>query len=324
MKFQTHRRGFLAGMALLCARRDQARASGWRRMADLPEARSEMPATTLGGLVYVAGGFGAGTLAHRYDPAADRWERLGDLPVDTNHPGIITHRDKVIVAGGYSADVASAHRGMWVYQAASDEWEQIGELPVAIGAFGFVGDPHGLYVVGGATDRLGGEVSPATWRWDADTGEWESRAPMPHPREHLATVDIAGAIYTIGGRTQGRDDQTVGSMVERYDPDSDSWDSLPLMPHPRSGLNGAAIRHLAFVAGGETSSGTFADAQYLDTERMTWAAVPDLPTAVHGVAIATANEALFAIGGSTEAGTVKSIASVWRLDIGKYVNDPDY
>jgi N-acetylneuraminic acid mutarotase len=324
VKFQTHRRGFLGGMALLCARGQQSHANGWRRMADLPVARSEMPATTHDGQIYIAGGFGAGNLAHRYDPATDRWERLGDLPVDTNHPGITTHLDTVIVAGGYSADVSSAYRGMWGYLVESDTWEQIGELPIAVGAFGFVSVADDLYVVGGATGRLGGDPSAGTWRWHADTATWEARSPMPHPREHLATVAIAGAIYTIGGRVHGRDDERLGGLAERYTLESDTWESLPSMPHPRSGLNGAAAGHLAVVAGGETSSGTFADTQCLDTDRLTWTALPDLPEPVHGVAIATVDEALFAIGGSTRAGGVKSTASVWRLEIGEYVKDSDY
>jgi N-acetylneuraminic acid mutarotase len=308
------RRQLLAVAGLVLAPRSASAAGGWVQVADMPVSRSEMPATVHDGLIYVAGGFGAGNLAHRYDPETDEWEQIADLPADVNHAGITTFNDQVVVAGGYGPDGSTAHSEIWACSPDGDSWEQIGQLPDKIGAFGFVTATSTLFIVGGATGSLNGEPSAAMWSWDADRSRWEARAPMSHPREHLATVSVDEAIYAIGGRAHGRDDDALGGAAERYDPEEDEWTTLPPMPYPRSGLNGAAVAGSVVVAGGETSGQVFAQVQRFDIGAETWASLPDLPVAVHGVALAALGNALYAIGGSTEAGRIRNVASVSKLE----------
>jgi non-specific serine/threonine protein kinase len=309
------RRQLMLGLPLALIATPQAAMTKWVRRADMPVARSETPATVLDGLVYVAGGFGAGARADRYDPATDEWARLADLPVETNHPGIAAYEDQVIVAGGYSMDGAGAHRGMWAYRAAADRWEQIGELPEPMGAFGFVEVDNDLYLVGGALASLNGEPSAATWRWLSREARWEERAPMAHAREHMAVVATGGRIFAVGGRAHGQDSDELGSAVERYDPATNTWESLTPLPYPRSGLNGAPARGGVIVAGGETSRKVFADVQFLAAPSDNWESLPDLPVAVHGVAIATVGRRLYAFGGSTLAGRVQNIPAVEELNL---------
>jgi N-acetylneuraminic acid mutarotase len=312
-----HRRTFLSGFSLLWfATPEPSPSPGWTSRAAMPVGRSEMPAATLDGLIYVAGGFGAGARADRYDPTTDTWEQMADLPVPINHPGIAAYQQQIVVAGGYSMDGATAHDAMWAYESDSNAWEQIGDLPEPMGAFGLVTMQDDLYLVGGALRSLNGEPSAKTWRWFSREGRWEERAPLSRAREHMATVAVGGAIYAIGGRAHGRDSDELGSLVERYRPDIDAWEVLDPLPHPRSGLNGVAVCNHVVVAGGETSSRVFADVQLFNTTDGTWSALPDLPKAVHGVAIAAIEERLFAIGGSTEAGQIQNVATVSALEIG--------
>jgi N-acetylneuraminic acid mutarotase len=285
----------------------------WTSLADMPVSRSEMPATTLDGQIYIAGGFGAGTLAHRYDPQSDEWTQLADLPVDTNHLGIATVGQRVVVAGGYGLDGSTAHDGMWAYLPDQDQWEEIGRLPDRIGAFGLAPIGEGLYLVGGAADHLGGEPSAKVHRWDADAGRWDERAPLSEPREHLAVVSEGTAIYAIGGRARGGDEDDLGSMVERYDAEVDKWELLAPLPVPRSGLNGAALCGGIAVIGGETGSGVHDEVSFLDPAADVWQELAPLPTAVHGVAVAAIGDRLFAIGGSTVAGEVNNVAAVTAI-----------
>jgi N-acetylneuraminic acid mutarotase len=240
--------------------------------------------------------------------------QLADLPVETNHPGIAVFQNQVILAGGYSMDGASSFSRMWLYRNDSDEWEPIGDFPEPMGAFGLVELDDSLYLVGGALGSLNGEPSAAVRQWSAREGRWEERAPLSAPREHLAVVAAGGSIYAVGGRAHGRDSDELGGSVERYDPAADAWERLESLPHPRSGLNGAAICGNIVVAGGETSAHVFGDVQMLNTVDGTWGALPDLPVAVHGVAIAALNDRLFAIGGSTAAGRVRNVSNVYALD----------
>ncbi len=310
------RREFLMGFPLLVAGTPEAESGSWVRRADMPVARSETPAAVLDGKIYVAGGFGAGARADRYDPATDQWQQLADLPVETNHPGIAVLDGHVVIAGGYAMDGASARNGMWAYHPGADSWEVIGELPEAMGAFGLATVDGDLYLVGGAFGSLTGEPSAAVWRWRPQDGTWETRAPLAQAREHLAVVAVAGKIYAVGGRAHGRDNDQLGGAVERYDPAADKWDSLASLPHPRSGLNGAKVCETVVVVGGETSKRVFDDVQILSLDGASWASLPDLPLAVHGVAVASVNNRLFAIGGSTLAGRIQNVTAVYQLDLG--------
>ena len=213
-------------------------------------------------------------------------------------------------------DGASAYRGIWAYDPDSDSWEEIGELPEPMGAFGLSIVAGDVYLVGGALGMLGGEPSAAVWRWLLREGAWEARAPLAQAREHLAVVTVDEKIYAVGGRAHGKDSAQLGSAVERYDPPTDKWDPLAPLPHPRSGLGGAAACGTVIVAGGETSRTVFANVQMLNGDTNGWASLPDLPVAVHGVGVASVNNRLFAIGGSTLAGRIQNVTAAYEFDLG--------
>src|SRR5207249_9790353 len=57
-------------------------AIAWRRIADIPTARSEVAATAFRGEVYVIGGFGGGRVVEIFD--RQRWRRGPGLPVQVD------------------------------------------------------------------------------------------------------------------------------------------------------------------------------------------------------------------------------------------------
>lgn len=312
------RRTLLQGFALVSPVRGvkaSAQDQTWTVCAPMPVTRSEMPATVLNGIIFVAGGFGASNLAHSYDPVADMWNELPQLPVDTNHPGITTWGDLIIVAGGYANDGGAAHDEIWALDPGGGDWEQIGVLPHQMGAFGFAAGAGGLFVSGGAIGSLNGEPTDETWSWEPAEDIWTRRAPLPRAREHLAVAMRDDLLHIIGGRVHGMASPDLGEALDVYDATTDTWTAgNPLSP-PRSGLNGANSCAGVVVAGGETPTGVFADVDLLDPVTGKWEALPDLTVPVHGVAIAAAGSAIFAIGGSKSAGMIDNTSAVWRLDL---------
>src|SRR3989475_4202863 len=90
-----------------------APTAAWRRITDIPTARSEVAAVVAQqqSRVFVIGGFRGPDRVERYDPAADRWERAPDLPVGVDHPmaaaseGLQSAAPQgVFVFGGYLAN----------------------------------------------------------------------------------------------------------------------------------------------------------------------------------------------------------------------------
>ena len=52
------------------------------------------------------------------------------------------------------------------------------------------------------------------------------------PRRGIALATLGGPVYAIGGL----DDTTCFDIVERYDPESDTWSSVQRMETPRGGV----------------------------------------------------------------------------------------
>jgi hypothetical protein len=185
-----------------------------------------------------------------------------------------------------------------------------------MGAFGFVTMGDFVYLTGGAKDRLGGEPSGETWRWDPVAGLWDQMNPIPRTREHLTAVAFADRLYAIGGRVHGMASPELGEALDIFDPSADSWEAGPPLAPPRSGLNGAAVTSGVLVAGGETPDLVFANVDWFEPRTSRWTALPMLPFAVHGVAVATVCDHVVTLGGSTAAGAIQNTTSVWKYQLG--------
>ncbi len=74
---------------------------------------------------------------------------------------------------------------------------------------------------------------------------------MPSARTDLAVAAVNGKIYAIGGIDNGR-----VSIVEVYDPASDSWSTAASMPVPTYLLAATEVHGLIYAIGGSHASGT--------------------------------------------------------------------
>ncbi|MCA9567067.1 MAG: hypothetical protein KC656_04455, partial [Myxococcales bacterium] len=97
-----------------------------------------------------------------------------------------------------------------------------------------------------------------------DGAGWTEVAPMAVPRERAAVVVHDGSVLVLGGQ------DTTGplSAVERYDPVTDTWQSLAPLPTARSGhgavWDGSAVRVFGGGAGEDVldpASGSWATRQ---------------------------------------------------------------
>jgi N-acetylneuraminic acid mutarotase len=77
--------------------------------------------------------------------------------------------------------------------------------------------------------------------------EWLVKAPLNAPRSHPAVAVHGGKIYSFGG---GGPAFKSLNLSEVYDPKTDRWSSLRLMPTLRSGAMAATIGDAIYVIGG--------------------------------------------------------------------------
>jgi len=164
---------------------------------------------------------------------------------------------------------------------------KVGRQILAVGGFVRVGDMSTVFDVVEARRVTG-------------SGRWRDLAPMPTARANLATAEVGGLVYAIGGI--GQADNTLDS-VETFNPRSGRWTtSLPL-PQPRAGPGAAGLGGLLYVAGGEVqlTADTFEvtnSVLVFDPKQNTWTSVAPMPTARTRLRLVASGRYLYAIGGA--------------------------
>jgi N-acetylneuraminic acid mutarotase len=282
--------------------------------------RSEYAAAVLGGLIYVAGGFGAEQSFDRYDPEIDQWERLADLPEPRHHLTLLAVGEHLYIGGGLNAEANEAQPTFWRYDPSSNAWEKLAPLPQgARGSLGGGAIDGALYFVGGSAGNLSGPATADLARYDPVAARWDLLEPMPTAREHVGANVAAGLLIAVGGRNGGHESHDMLSATEIYDPVPGVWRGGAALPTPRAGVGVASDGERIVVVGGERIDGgspvTLGAVEAYDPVLDTWIALALLPVARHGVAAAITDGGLYAIGGSIAGGRVQNIRSVDRIDL---------
>src|SRR3989442_7478250 len=125
-------------------------ATLWRRIPDIPTARSEVAATVFRNEVYVIGGFGGGRVVEIFD--GQRWRRGPDLPLEVDHAMAASVPDTadagagVYVFGG-NAPAPIAHGFRLAPDATA--WREIAAMPGPRSQAAAVARGTSIYIVGG-------------------------------------------------------------------------------------------------------------------------------------------------------------------------------
>lgn len=294
----------------------------WRSAAPMPTKRTEVAAASLGGKIYVIGGFekpGLGNVMNLgitsavdvYDPVTDKWTAAAPLPVGLHHVGIGIVKGRLYVIGGYARvgiNIWSPVATVYAYDPTTDQWAELEPMPTVRGALAVAEVGGRLYAIGGFDGRAN---VAAVEVYDPMRNKWETRAPLPTPRDHLAVAVVDGAIYAIGGRVNG-DYRHNLAVVERYDPVADRWSRVSDLPTARSGITAAVVDGMMYVFGGEGSAGTFQENEAYDPQRDQWRTMAPMPTARHGLGSATVNGQVYVIGGGpTPGGSFSDVNEVF-------------
>jgi N-acetylneuraminic acid mutarotase len=284
--------------------------ASWRRIADIPTARSEVAAVLFRGGIYVIGGFGGGNIVERYDMSLDRWSRAPDLPVSVDHAMAAAFETGetsgiYVMGGNAGAPIARA----FVLTPGASSWREIARMPnprsqAATAVLGNV-----VYVFGGYD---GARLVAPTYAYDASSGHWFEVAAIPTPRDHLGGAALRGRACAIGGRRLSL--TTNLAAFECYDPQRDAWEKMPDAPTPRGGVGAAAYGDLLVFVGGEQPNGTYREVELFDAATARWSRLPDLPTPRHGLGVVASGPVIYVMsGGPTPGGSQIPICEALTL-----------
>lgn len=299
------------------------------KMAPLSEPAEEYWSATANGKFYLFGGSpirtgGRSVLPGRvieYDPVTDKWTSKKQMPRPAEHMTVAEYHGKIYLFGGTSTE----HPGetvadnfylddSWEYDPADDAWRALAPMPTKRQAGAGVEAGGKIYVIGG-TGLLPEAPNPATAddlivlgtneAYNPETNHWETRRPMPTPRNHEAIGAVGGKIYVIGGRignaNVGNLISSPTDVVEEYNPSTDRWRAMNKMPTARSGQGWGTYQGRIYVLGGELRDyhmdAIFRDMEAFDPATDEWLRLQPMPTARHGVNVAVIGNQLHAIGG---------------------------
>ena len=133
-----------------------------------------------------------------------------------------------------------------------------------------------LFVFGGEVDgrrTLTNEVEAYNPRKD----EWRSCPPMSETRRDGAIGIVGGRIVVAGGHGGADDDYRILDSAEAYDPATETWTTLPPLPHATSWAASCELGGCLYLAGGRVGTTVLDHLQMFDGTR--WVLKAALPFA---------------------------------------------
>jgi N-acetylneuraminic acid mutarotase len=283
----------------------------WIAKADAPVKLSEGMGATVGGQVYVFGGYDttlpsrqATARVSRYDPATNTWSRMADMPQRLTHLGHASDDRYVYLAGGYRTNANGnqtfAVDTVYQYDTQTNTWANLPSLPAARGAGALALVGRELHYYGGVSIDRVDRSDHYVLNIDNPSAGWSKKASLPASKNHLASVTLNGKIYAIGGQI-GIDDTTHNqSSVYAYDSATDHWTAVAPMPNVRSHIGGSTFVRdgRIWVAGGISVNGTvLGDVIQYDPATNHWTTVGTLPAPRHSAVAVPLGDKILLTGG---------------------------
>jgi N-acetylneuraminic acid mutarotase len=155
---------------------------------------------------------------------------------------------------------------------------------------------HAMGGAGGTTTENRHTVS-VHYIYDPKTDKWTESVPLPLAREHFNLVALDGKIYAIGGRIENYS-QNVATVysLDLHDKKA-KWETLPLMPVPRSGTQAAVLNGKIFLFGSEKFGGVFNNTEMFDPVTARWTELTAKPIGRHRTQAVTLGTMIFIPGG---------------------------
>ncbi len=232
---------------------------------------------------------------------ADTWTRKANMPTARLGPKAEVVNGKIYVISGVYANLQKVE----AYDPATDTWAAKADLPTRRGLFA-TGVVNGkIHVIGGESS-LGASARATVEAYDPATDTWTRKADMPTPRTRASASVVDGKIYVFGGASGGGRGYPEMSIVEVYDPATDTWTRKANMPSPRELLATSVVGGKIYAICGQREdssfSGVFSTVDMYDpaTNRWTKKADAPLPRKVHSACVL--NDIIYVFGGRNVIG----------------------
>jgi len=279
-----------------------ARASG-------PSARVGAGMASVGGYIYVCGGWGSAALSDvwRYDPAANSWKQMASMPAGRGDGvGCTVHDGKIYVMGGRGPGTNDYFSSVFCYDPASNSWSTLQSMPVALRFPVAVSIGAYIYVSGG--ERKEDARAVDLHRYDPAANAWIALAPRPLAVQTLGQGGaIAGRLHLIGN----------DGSHQAYSPDADTWSVLASAPSTQAWAAVAVVSGLLYCHAGH--GGTYPTSDYrvlqeYDAATDTWRALPVGGPKIYQHEAAELDGSMYFFGGADPQNSNARVNWFYRID----------
>jgi N-acetylneuraminic acid mutarotase len=295
----------------------------WGAVANAPIIRAEALRATVGGKLYVFGGFSgdAGPVLRSdvYDPATNTWTRIADLPKRITHAGVAVVGRDVYVAGGYVGIGTTGYnqtfgtREVWRFNVDTHKWTAATALPKALAGGGLVALGRTLHYFSGNDSTRKDVGDHYILNLDNLAAGWVASVPLPAARSHFGYAALGGKIYAVAGQTGNDSALVTTAAVHVWDPAKPTvWTARRNAPAPVSHISSSTfvLNGRIVVAGGETKHGTATSGVFAyDPLTDTWSSMSSLPAARFSGVADVINGVVYFTGGSSQVTTWRGVVS---------------
>jgi len=127
--------------------------------------------------------------------------------------------------------------------------------------------------------------------------QWQSKTPMPSPRQGMATAVLNDKIYVMGGSQFEHDALNV---VQAYDTQQDTWQTnFAALNVARINASAVTFGGKFYVFGGRDHNQIISEVERYDPANNQWTIVSQLPTPREGLATVVVDSLVWLIGGAS-------------------------
>jgi N-acetylneuraminic acid mutarotase len=280
----------------------------WTQKQSLPKPFRNGSAVSCKGKIYFMGGYCDATPErfeksnYEYEPSTDTWSIKMDIPTGRSNFALANIDDKIYVIGGDSFSPKNE-----VYSPTTDSWDSLQTMLTPRQHISCATVDGKIFVIGGLMNTKD-SPTPSNWSYknisnknefyDPAKDTWSECAPMLTKRHGAFLATVSGKIYVIGGMGEEKDIWKTLSIVEMYDPKTDTWEIRKSIPEPRDGFGISVINEKIYVIGGFSGSAVVNTVYVYDPKKDVWITSTEFPNIENGsAACATIKNNIYIIGG---------------------------
>ncbi|XP_070693595.1 kelch-like protein 10 [Pempheris klunzingeri] len=258
-----------------------ARTDCWATVSTEGIPRSHHGSAVLNNFVYLIGGrcrVANLNTVHRFDLVTCSWHQVASMNCCRCYVSIAVHNGCIYAMGGY--DRQSYYKTVECYKPQTNRWTIMAPMRSKRCAASGATLNGKVYICGGYNGHR--SLSSAEC-FDPDMNQWNIIAPMRYSRSGLGVAACRGHLYAGASRKSianavSTSEPVVGGIIsgnsncciaEAYDPQTNTWTSVPSMYTPRSYFGIEVVDDLLVVVGGYDNA-NMSSVEFYDEEAGMW------------------------------------------------------